>query len=148
MSTDDRELLANITPFGLRMQPGLKEQVAESARRNNRSMNAEIVARLQNSGLDRSDDGSFRIWLPPELLARVLDEASRRETDPNDIFHEVIEKAFPPPPTLEGELIAMADKLAFENREKTEREKLFITFVDEYVRDAAKGEPTLPWRKK
>lgn len=44
---DERTPVANITPFGLRMQPGLKNQIEEAAKANNRSMNAEIVARLE-----------------------------------------------------------------------------------------------------
>lgn len=41
--------VANITPFGLRMQPDLKAKVEEAARTNNRSLNSEIVARLEYS---------------------------------------------------------------------------------------------------
>ena len=36
-----------IPPFGLRMPPDLKERVSRAAERNNRSMNAEIVATLE-----------------------------------------------------------------------------------------------------
>lgn len=39
----------NIAPFGLRMLPELRAKVEESAKNNGRSMNAEIVARLQES---------------------------------------------------------------------------------------------------
>lgn len=46
---DDRKPIANITPFGLRMQPDLKARVELSARENNRSLNAEIVYRLEES---------------------------------------------------------------------------------------------------
>lgn len=45
--TDDRKLVANIAPFGLRMQPDLKARVEEAARKNNRSVNAEIVSALE-----------------------------------------------------------------------------------------------------
>lgn len=38
-----------IPPFGLRMQPALKASLEESAKQNARSLNAEIVARLENS---------------------------------------------------------------------------------------------------
>lgn len=49
----------NIAPFGLRMLPDLRAMVEEAARRAGRSMNAEIIARLQASfaepaqGVDR-----------------------------------------------------------------------------------------------
>lgn len=49
MTDKEREPLANIAPFGLRMQPELKDRISASARRNNRSMNAEIVHRLEMS---------------------------------------------------------------------------------------------------
>lgn len=49
MTDDERELMTNITPFGLRMQPDLKARIAEAAKQNSRSMNAEIVARLSRS---------------------------------------------------------------------------------------------------
>lgn len=39
--------MANIAPFGLRMQPDLKARIEAAAKANNRSMNAEIVARLE-----------------------------------------------------------------------------------------------------
>ncbi|MDE4621711.1 Arc family DNA-binding protein [Sinorhizobium meliloti] len=47
MSENQKELLANIAPFGLRMQAELKDRLKDAAEKNNRSMNAEIVARLQ-----------------------------------------------------------------------------------------------------
>ena len=40
---------SHIAPFGLRMQPELKQKLEDSARANNRSMNAELVARLEAS---------------------------------------------------------------------------------------------------
>lgn len=39
----------NINPFGLRMPEDLKKWLAEQAKKNNRSLNAEIVTRLQRS---------------------------------------------------------------------------------------------------
>lgn len=47
MSDNPKELLANIAPFGLRMQADLKERIKEAAEKNNRSLNAEIVARVE-----------------------------------------------------------------------------------------------------
>ncbi|MGO7353345.1 Arc family DNA-binding protein [Rhizobium leguminosarum] len=49
MEETQKELLANIAPFGLRMQPDLKDRIKAEAERSNRSMNAEIVARLEES---------------------------------------------------------------------------------------------------
>lgn len=41
--------VASIPPFGLRMQPALKSSLEESAKANARSLNAEIVSRLEES---------------------------------------------------------------------------------------------------
>jgi len=41
--------IANIAPFGLRMQPELKQQIEEQAMASGRSLNAEIVWRLEQS---------------------------------------------------------------------------------------------------
>ena len=40
---------AHIAPFGVRMQPELKQRLEEAAKESGRSMNAEIVARLEGS---------------------------------------------------------------------------------------------------
>lgn len=47
--SDDETRIANIVPFGLRLQPDLKRRVEEAAKRNNRSLNAEIALRLEMS---------------------------------------------------------------------------------------------------
>ena len=41
------EKIANITPFGLRMPPDVRDGIQRAADRNNRSLNSEIVQRLQ-----------------------------------------------------------------------------------------------------
>lgn len=46
---DERKPMANIAPFGLRMQPDLKARVEGAAKANNRSLNAEIVATLEEA---------------------------------------------------------------------------------------------------
>lgn len=48
MSTnDDSQLTRDIAPFGVRMPANLKERIQTAAKSNNRSMNQEIVARLE-----------------------------------------------------------------------------------------------------
>lgn len=59
MKPDDREKVANIVPFGLRMQPDLKRRVEEAARANGRSLNAEITHRLEISLRDNNGAASF-----------------------------------------------------------------------------------------
>jgi hypothetical protein len=41
--------IASIPPFGLRMQSGLKRRLEEAAKADGRSLNSEIVARLEQS---------------------------------------------------------------------------------------------------
>lgn len=41
--------ISAIPPFGLRMLPALRKQIEEAADANKRSLNAEIVARLEES---------------------------------------------------------------------------------------------------
>lgn len=51
-----------ISPFGLRMQPELKDEVQAAAIRNNRSMNAEIVNRLELTlALEKNDYGPAEV---------------------------------------------------------------------------------------
>jgi hypothetical protein len=44
-----RASTAHIVPFGLRLQPELKARLEESAKKEGRSLNAEIAARLESS---------------------------------------------------------------------------------------------------
>lgn len=48
MKSDDLKV-ANITPFGLRLQPDLKRRVEEAAKASGNSLNAEIAVRLEAS---------------------------------------------------------------------------------------------------
>lgn len=47
--TEVRPATGHINPFGLRMQPDLREQLESAASESGRSLNAEIVARLEAS---------------------------------------------------------------------------------------------------
>ncbi len=88
---EERLPMANIAPFGLRMQPELKEQLEKAARENNRSLNSEIVQRLHDS-VERgaADDLYF-------AMRKVQDEAheAARDFDPTD--HVIGSPDFEPP---------------------------------------------------
>lgn len=45
----DEMKIGSIAPFGLRMMPDLREKLEAAARMNGRSMNAEVIARLEDS---------------------------------------------------------------------------------------------------
>lgn len=62
MSTHDTH-----TQYKLRMPPELRDKLKSASEENHRSMNAEIVARLQES------------FDPAPAEAHTLDEATRRE---------------------------------------------------------------------
>lgn len=52
-----RAATSHINPFGLRMQPELREQLERAAVASGRSLNAEIVARLQESFEEKPTPG-------------------------------------------------------------------------------------------
>lgn len=79
MKEDD--LIRNINPFGLRLQPSLKAKVEEAAKKNRRSLNAEIAARLEESfqrpaaqsePLDREQTAAL-----VQEMQRLIDQAAR-----------------------------------------------------------------------
>lgn len=45
----DDQKISNVPPFGLRMLPDLRAKVEEAAAQTGRSLNAEIIARLEHS---------------------------------------------------------------------------------------------------
>jgi hypothetical protein len=70
MTSDGAEAkIASIAPFGLRMQSGLKRRVEEAAKANGRSLNSEIVARLEDSFRDEGRAG--RSFLSPDQEKRL-----------------------------------------------------------------------------
>lgn len=76
--SEDRALMANIPPFGLRMRPDLKVHIEAAARANNRSLNAEIVSRLESSlQADAADKKADDLG---ELFHKYL-EATERENE-------------------------------------------------------------------
>lgn len=62
----------NITPFGLRMPPELRKRVEKSARANGRSLNAELVLRLQSS-----------VEKDPLFTARIAEPRDRYQLTPD-----------------------------------------------------------------
>lgn len=64
MSSDDTEMkIANIPPFGLRMQPELKRRVEAAAKANGRSLNSEIVSRLERSFSAEGELSGRMAWI-------------------------------------------------------------------------------------
>jgi len=74
MDERDSKLTRDIAPFGVRMPADLKSRVSASAAANNRSMNAEIVAALQEKYPEPVEDDLDA--LIGDLLARLYDVSS------------------------------------------------------------------------
>lgn len=76
----------DINPFGLRMPPELRERIEESARESGRSMNAEIVHRLNES---------FEIDAAEELSEEELDIRLREMSKQLNKLLQVVDKLEP-----------------------------------------------------
>jgi hypothetical protein len=67
----DRKV-ADIPPFGLRMQTDLKRKLEAAARANNRSLNSEIVARLEQSISGTNRPSKFAdVWTLQQRLENL-----------------------------------------------------------------------------
>lgn len=49
MKKPEDQKISSVPPFGLRMLPDLRTRIEQAAAENSRSMNAEIIARLEQS---------------------------------------------------------------------------------------------------
>lgn len=67
--------IRDIAPFGLRMAPELKEKIAESSKKFGRSMNAEIVFRLECSFSERSKSDMDNIILSVKEAIKQQEKA-------------------------------------------------------------------------
>jgi len=79
--TDAKDVpVANIAPFGLRMQPEFKRKMEDAAKRSGRSLNSEIIARLERSLEDDSvTTGGISVADEIEALrAQIRHEADER----------------------------------------------------------------------
>ena len=86
--------------FKLRLPSGLKDQIDQAAGANNRSLNAEIVSRLE-----RSFDAP--LGLPEALAGRVSAYARGNHRSMTEEIIRILEREFPPPATVEERLSEM-----------------------------------------
>lgn len=63
--------IGNVPPFGLRMHPDLKARVETAAAASNRSMNSEIVARLEDSFVEDTDEFQSFLLQQSEEAAKL-----------------------------------------------------------------------------
>ena len=62
-----------IPPFGLRLPPEVKEQLEKLAEQNRRSLNAEILVRLENS---IQHEG--KIFISADEMRQIIEDAIRK----------------------------------------------------------------------
>ncbi len=62
-------MVKDINPFGVRMPPEVKAELEKLAEQNRRSLNAEIVVRLEESIMREKER-----WLTEENLRRIVGE--------------------------------------------------------------------------
>lgn len=87
------EKIASIAPFGLRMLPELKDQVAEAATSNGRSMNSEIVHRLQSTFPD-GNNYKVIVDLGKHLAKELLATAALHDAEPAELIAGIVEDHF------------------------------------------------------
>ncbi|AUZ68244.1 Arc family DNA-binding protein [Escherichia coli] len=84
-----------IAPFGLRMPEELKEKIAERAKANGRSMNAEIVQILQDAlPPDNDTSHSSSITKRDEFFSKVdnMDEFAAAMAHASSVYQEMLSK--------------------------------------------------------
>lgn len=116
MSESGKELLANIPPFGLRMQAELKDRIKAAAESNNRSMNSEIVARLEDSFQDQ-------LLLPPHALEPIERRAKELRVPVRNLILDALSAAFPAGFEL-YEFVAKWGHLAAATSSRTKRQRV------------------------
>lgn len=79
--------------FIVRMPDGMRERIKIAAERNGRSMNAEIVARLDESFLDA-------VRLPDDLRVRIESSANNNQRSVSGEVLQVLNQYFPPEPSV------------------------------------------------
>lgn len=89
----------------VRVSPELKERLVEAAESGKRSVNAEIVARLEATFEEGAEHGPVSTHaplltdlLPSGLAARVRSAAEARGQSAEEEIVQALEAAFPPPP--------------------------------------------------
>ena len=127
-----RASTGHLPPFGLRMQPDLHERVKQASIAAGRSMNAEIVARLQQS------------FAPQHLRASASDTAQTSDSADASRIDKVADRLEWVTETL-GEILGMPQsEREIERRFNAERYEAFAKKLVERANLAPKAEPASP----
>ncbi|NDW07458.1 Arc family DNA-binding protein [Jiella pacifica] len=143
----------------LRLPVQLRDRISAAAAVRNRSMNGEIVARLESRIEPDEQDGSFRIWLPHRLLERILHQAEQNEEDPNLLIVGALKEHFPETGSaldalrtarqkMEEELLKSSDSEMRKYAEHSIRQidEMIAIASDAAEEKRAKNAQPLPWR--
>lgn len=91
--------------FMLRFPDGLRDVIKEKAERSGRSMNAEIVARLEQSL-------TAPLGIPESLFERITNYAARYERTANEEILRILAREFPEPEGMDVVVSELLDLLA------------------------------------
>ena len=69
-----RDMTTNDTQMKLRLPAAVRDRIAEVAKANGRSMNAEIVVRLEQSFDNNNEDGQSPLALLTKQVTGLIDE--------------------------------------------------------------------------
>ena len=75
--------------YNLRLPPELKEKIQESAKQLNRSMNADIVARLEQS-FEKDDAAEFDKEFVLQVIKRQQDQINQLEKMIQDLMNQLL----------------------------------------------------------
>ncbi|MVA36115.1 Arc family DNA-binding protein [Agrobacterium vitis] len=89
----DIDKVSNVPPFGLRMLPDLKERVASEAAKNGRSMNAEIISRLEAAYADEAEDKTvLRIKLTHDVRVKLNQASGLFKSNLEEVAQEILSR--------------------------------------------------------
>lgn len=106
--------ISHIPPFGVRMPPDLKEKIEMASKKSGRSMNAEVVYRLQQS-FELLDPDSIE----PKITNRHPNEQSDNDSAPLR-YETLSEEEMLEVMDLQRQLITRYDEVFQKIKDKTE----------------------------
>ena len=115
----------DIAPYGVRLPAELKERLQESAKRNGRSLNSEIVTRLTESYLNDADSARLLDSAQPGSFAAHAQDTLKKLT---------VEKV--------PELVQIMAKKVMTDEFKEELKKIARDEAKKFAEDSVKKKPT------
>jgi predicted HicB family RNase H-like nuclease len=120
------------TRITLRLPAPLRDRLSKAATETNRSMNGEIISRLEESFLET-------IRVPEDLRRRVQFHAISQGRSINDEVVGMLETLYPQIPDADellqelDDMIARAEELERTNGYETKSDPLFIARISEHI---------------